>query len=151
MKRQFKLLIADRNPHVREFLKREMAADGYQVRLAENARQLIKWVFNSELIDLLIIDPDLPGTDIASLFAKLQDRIPYLPIVIHTFISDYNDHPDVFQKAVFVEKQGNSVDHLKKVVFEILHKSRQGYEQPGGSETHYLVKDGRISIKANRQ
>ncbi len=144
LKRQFNLLIADRNPHVRDFLKREMAAAGYQVRLAENARQLIKWLFNNELIDLLILDPDLPDTDITSLFRKLRDRIPNLPIVIHTYISDYNDHPDVFQKTLFVEKEGNSIDHLKKVVFEILDKPKQGYGQSGGSEKHHSVKDGRI-------
>lgn len=134
MKRQFKILIADRNPHVREFLKRELTVDGYQVRLAENGRQLLKWVFNKEPIDLLIVDPDLPDTDIASLFTKLHDRIPFLPMVIHTFLSDYIDHSDVFHQIPFVEKQGNSIDHLKKEVFEILHKPDPGYEKPVSSD-----------------
>jgi len=139
VKKIFNILIADRNPHVREFLKREMTADGYQVRLAENGRQLIKWAFNTESIDLLIVDPDLPDTDKASLFSKLRDRNPFLPVVIHTFLSDYNDHSDVFHEVFFVEKQGGSIDHVKKVVFEILHKPDSAREQPAGSKSHLGV------------
>lgn len=141
MKQQFKILIADRNPHVREFLKREMIADGYLVRLAENGRQLIKWVFNKEPVDLLIIDPDLPDTDMASLFATLRDRIPMLPMVIHTFLSDYNDHPDVFYQIPFVEKHGSSIDHLKKTVYQILHQSDPEYEQTAVRKEHHSMGD----------
>ena len=139
MKRQFKILIADRNPHVREFLKREMTADGYQVRLAENGQQLLKWVFDKKPFDLLIVDPDLPDTDIESLFSKLRDRIPFLRMVIHTFLSDYIDHPDVFHEIRYVEKQGNSIDHLKKAVLEILHKPDPRHEQPVSSDGHHPV------------
>lgn len=137
LKQQFKILIADRNPHVRKFLKREMTADGYQVRLAENGRQLLKWVFSKEPIDLLIVDPDLPDVDIASLFSKLRDRIPFLPMVIHSFLSDYTDHSDVFYEISFVEKQGSSIDHLKKAVFEILHKPDSEYEQAAQMEGYH--------------
>jgi DNA-binding NtrC family response regulator len=122
LKRQFKILIADRNPHVRKFLQREMTADGYQVRLAESGRQLLQWAFNKEPIDLLIVDPDLPDTDIASLFSKLRNRIPFLPMVVHTHLSDYTDHLDAFHQIPFVEKHGSSIDHLKKVISDILQK-----------------------------
>lgn len=134
MKRVFNILIADRNPHVREFLKREMTADGYKVRLAKNGRQLIKWAFNKEPIDLLIVDPDLPDIDISSLFEEFRDRIPPLQVVIHAFLSDYNDHPDIFYELPFVEKQGSSIDHLKKTVFKILHKPRPGHKTFSGRE-----------------
>jgi len=123
VKKEFNILIVDRNPHVREFLKREMTADGYRVRLAENGRQLIKWTFHSENVDLLIVDPDLPDVDVPSLFVKLQNRIPSLPVVVHTFLSDYSEHSDVLRNFPFVEKKGSSIEHLKKVVFDILHKS----------------------------
>jgi len=124
VKKEFNILIADRNPHVREFLKREMMTDGYQVRLAENGRQLLKWVYRHEHLDLLIVDPDLPDIDVLSLVTKLRDRIPFLPVVVHTFLSDYSDHLDVLQSFPFVEKKGSSIEHLKKVVFDILQKSK---------------------------
>ena len=122
MKQVFNILIADRNPHVREFLKREMMADGYQVRLAENGRQLLKLVYHHDHLDLLIVDPDLPDIDVSSLLTKLQNRIPSLPVVVHTFLSDYSDHPDVLQAFPFVEKKGSSIERLKKVVFDSLQK-----------------------------
>ena len=122
MKQIFTILIADRNPHVREFLKREMMADGYRVRLAENGRQLLKLVYHHDHLDLLIVDPDLPDIDVSSLLTKLQNRIPSLPVVVHTFLSDYSDHLDVLQAFPFVEKRGSSIERLKKVVFDSLQK-----------------------------
>jgi len=116
------MLIADRNPHVREFLKREMVAEGYQVRLAENGRQLLKWVYHHEHLDLLIMDTDLPDIDVSSLLEKLHDRIPFLPLVIHAFLSDYADNSDVLKDFPFVEKEGSSVERLKKVVSALLQK-----------------------------
>ena len=118
-----------------------MTADGYKVRLAENGRQILKWVFNKEPIDLLVVDPNFPDVDIASLFSKLRDRIPLLPIVIHTFLSDYTDHQDIFHQIPLVEKQGSSIDYLKKAIFEILHKPGPGYEQAVSSEEHHPVWD----------
>jgi len=113
-------LIADRNPNVREFLKREMMAKGYRVRLAKDSREVLKWVFSRAPLDLLILDPDLPGTEETELFKQISDRIPQLPVVIHSFQGDYAHYPETLSTAVFVEKQGNSIEYLKKVVSEML-------------------------------
>ena len=120
MKQKFNLLIADRNRHVRVFLKREMMADGYHVRLAENGRQLLKWAYHHEHFDLLIMDLNLPDIDVSSLLTKLQNRIPLLPVVVHTFLSDYSDHLDVLQAFPFVERKGSSIECLKKGVCDII-------------------------------
>lgn len=119
----FNILIADRNPRVREFLKREMMAEGCKVRLAENGKEVLKWAYHHDPLDLLILDPDLPDTDESSLFEKLEDRIPILPVVIHTFLSDYGNNSAVLRAAAFVEKSGNSIERLKKVVLEVLQRS----------------------------
>ena len=124
MEKEFKILVADRNQHVREFIKRELMAEGYKVRLAKNVQEVLKNVFYPETLDLLILDPDLPGTDKLSLLKELQDRIPTLPVVVHTYLSDYNDHTNILSKLAFVEKSGSSVEGLKKMVFEILRKRK---------------------------
>ncbi|MFC1489330.1 response regulator [Thermodesulfobacteriota bacterium] len=121
MKQEFNILIADKNPHVREFLKREMIADGYRVHLAQNAQQLLKWVYHHKHLDLLIIDPDFPDTDVSPLLRKLQEQFPFLPVVVHAFLVDDSGHSDILCAFPFVEKQGGSIEHLKKVVSNILH------------------------------
>lgn len=122
VKQEFNILIADRNPHVREFLKREMTADGYRVQLAENARQLFKWIHHNEHLDLLIVDPDLPDMDVPSLLSQLREQFPLLPVVVHTLLTEKFDPSDRWSDFPFVEKQGGSIEVLKKLVFDILHK-----------------------------
>ncbi|MCK5722800.1 MAG: response regulator [Gammaproteobacteria bacterium] len=122
MGRQFTILISDRNRNVREFLQREMMAEGYRVRLAKSGREVLEWAYHHESIDLVILDLDLPDASEMAILEKLEDRIPTLPVVIHAFLSDYDNHPAVLNAAALVEKEGNSVERLKKVVAEILGK-----------------------------
>jgi len=120
--RQFTILISDRNRNVREFLKREMLEEGYRVHLAKSGREVLEWAYHHESIDLAILDLDLPDASEMAILEKLEDRIPTLPVVIHAFLSDYDNHPAVLNAAALVEKEGNSVERLKKVVAEILGK-----------------------------
>jgi len=124
VEKEFKILIADRNQHVREFLKRELMAEGYRVGLAKNVQEVLKKVYHSETFDLLIMDPDLPGIDKLSLFKKLQDRIPALPVVVHTYLTDYTDDTNILSEVAFVEKSGSSVEGLKKTVYAMLRKRK---------------------------
>jgi DNA-binding NtrC family response regulator len=124
MREPFTILIADRNPHVREFLKREMVAEGFRVKLAKSGREVLKLIFNQENLDLLILDLDLPDASELSVLEKVQDRIPTLPVVVHAFTSDYSEeHPAVSSATAFVEKRGSNIDRLKKVVSEVLRRS----------------------------
>lgn len=118
LKLSLHILIADRNPHVREFIKREMAADGHRIDVAENGRELLKWIFRDDTIDLLILDPDLPDAQASSLLTKLQDRLPYIPVVFHTFLSDYQNSLNIVNAIACVEKGARSIEHLKSVIAE---------------------------------
>jgi DNA-binding NtrC family response regulator len=130
MQEPFRILIADRNPHVRRFLKREMMEEGYHVRLAKTAREVLELVFDHEPLDLLILDLDLPDAGELDILQKLQERFPVLPLVVHTFLSEYVNHSFVLGSAAFVEKEGSNIDRLKTVVHEILRKSYpQRFEQ----------------------
>lgn len=123
MNTNYTLLIADRNPHVRMFLQREMTAAGYRVRLADNARDVLTWAFQGEPIDLIILDPDLPDADQTVLLKGLQDRIPLLPVVIHSFQSDDAPYPVDSGNTIFIEKCEDSVEHLKQIANELLMQS----------------------------
>ena len=70
------ILIADRNRHVREFLKRELAAVGYRVRLAKNGREVLNWVNHYPPPDLLILDLNLPDEPELGILEKLHQAMP---------------------------------------------------------------------------
>jgi DNA-binding NtrC family response regulator len=115
------LLIADRNPHVREFLKREMMVEGYQIRLVKSGQELIDDVHNPDLLpDMVILDPDLPDTTDLSLVHQIHQIVPGLPIVIHTLQTEIIHQLDAMHPVIFVEKKGSSVDHLKQAVKDLL-------------------------------
>ena len=120
MKKKPIILIADRKCNVRNFLMREMMKEGYHVRMAKNGREILELVSNHELVDLLILDPDLPDAVGIEIMEKLNDRIPSLPVVVHAFLSDYNNHLDSLHAAAYVEKEGDSIERLKEVVSGLL-------------------------------
>ncbi|MDX9786465.1 MAG: response regulator [Desulfobacterales bacterium] len=122
MKKEFTILIADRNPHVRGFLKRELAAEGFIVIMADSAQDLLRWTFGQTPVDLLLIDPDLPDMESEALMERLNSRIPPIPVVIHTLPEErkkVNLHQDI---VVYVEKGGHSIEQLK----EVIHRVRSG-------------------------
>jgi DNA-binding NtrC family response regulator len=126
------ILVADRNRHVREFLKRELAAVGYGVRLAKNSREVLNWVNHYPPPDILILDLNLPDEPEVGILEKLRQTMPSLPVVVHSFTWDYDDCPAVVTAAAFVEKRGGSIEELKRVVREVLKE--QDPAAPAGSE-----------------
>ncbi|HAY39214.1 MAG TPA: hypothetical protein DCY53_07620 [Desulfobacteraceae bacterium] len=123
MQKEFNLLIVDRNPHIRSFLKREFLSEGYNVQLAKNGRELMDIIYSSAPIDLVIIDPDIPDVSQLNLFRRLEDRIPSLPLVIHSDPFHDFESTSHISKAAFVPKQGSSSETLKYVVWNLLKES----------------------------
>ncbi len=119
MKNMPTILIADRNPYVRRFLQRELANAGYEVLMAESGRQVLFWIDRHTALDLAIVDLDLPDMEAEALFEHLRQRVPVIPIVVHS-------HPDDQLRCLsgggvyFVEKKGNSIEGIIKMVGNIL-------------------------------
>ncbi len=120
MLNQCKILIADRNRHVREFLRRELGAEGYQVAVARDGRELLACIDGTEPPHLLILDLEIPYLDELEIWTLLKDRQPPLPVVVHTFLPD-PAHLTVPLVATFLEKKGDT-DQLKAVVAEVIGK-----------------------------
>ncbi|WP_083455811.1 response regulator [Desulfosarcina cetonica] len=129
MKEQYRLLIADRNPRIRDYLKREFTTAGYIVYLAENGKQLIKLLYGPTHLDLLIVDPDFPDAEATVLSKKLQDRVPQLPVVLHTLDTELETGFPHLRRAKLIEKKGCSVESLKKAVVMLLAAQKT---PPGG-------------------
>jgi DNA-binding NtrC family response regulator len=123
MQKEFNLLIVDRNPHIRNFLKREFQSEGYNIQLAKNGRELVGILYSSQPIDLVIIDPDIPDVSQLNLFKSLENRVPTLPFVIHSDLFDYLESTSHISEATFVPKRGSSSETLKDVVWNLLKES----------------------------
>ena len=121
MSRAYKILVADRNPHVRRFLARELSAAGFQVSAAESAANLLEALGEGAGPDLLVLDPDLPDADSADLLARLQRSFPTLPVVLHTFLYEVNAPACALDGILAtVEKGENSSDALIREVTRLL-------------------------------
>ena len=123
MQKEFNLLIVDRNPHIRNFLKREFQSEGYNIQLAKSGRELMDLIYSSAPIDLVIIDPDIPDVSQPKLIKSLEDRVPTLPFVIHSDLFVYLESTSHISKAMFVPKRGSSSEILKYVVWNLLKES----------------------------
>jgi DNA-binding response OmpR family regulator len=119
MNGEFHILIADRNRHVREFLQRELRADGYCVQVARDGREVLLTLNGDQRPDLLILDLDIPHEGWPALLRQIRRDAPSTPVVIHTLLTEFVGHPDLLDTAVFLEKSGNT-DMLKRTVREVL-------------------------------
>ena len=124
LRSDYTILIADRNSHVREFIKREMTKEGFRVLLAETGKDVMEMVNQCIPLDLVLLDPDLPDMEETELLKKIEDRFPRLPVVIHAFDSEETNYFLYLKQAAFVEKAGQSIEILKQVVIEILEAAK---------------------------
>jgi DNA-binding response OmpR family regulator len=116
-----KILIADRNRHVREFLRRELGAEGYQVEVAKDGRELLELICGEEPPHLIILDLEIPYLDELEIWNRLRDRQPPLPVVIHSFLPENPTQLTIPLAAAFLEKKGDT-DELKAVVADVIQR-----------------------------
>jgi len=140
MNGEFHILIADRNRHVREFLQRELRADGYCVQVARDGREVLLTLNGEQRPDLLILDLDIPYEGWPALLGQIRRDAPTTPVVIHTLLTEFAGHPDLLDTAAFLEKSGNT-DMLKKVVREVLMTRYGERWEAGASDPMEPAKD----------
>jgi DNA-binding NtrC family response regulator len=124
LRSKYTILIADRNSRVREFIKREMTEEGFKVIQAETAKDVINIVKKCFPLDLVLLDPNLPDMEETVLLKKINDCFPPVPVVIHAFDSEETNYFLYLKQAAFVEKGGQSIEIIKKVVSEILEPAK---------------------------
>ncbi len=115
--KSFRILIADRNGHVREFLQREFSRAGYLCELAANGQEL-----ESKRQDpphILVLDSDILVIEGWHLFEAWAMNKPRIPVIIHSFLSENYTHPLLASADAVVEKKGNP-DSLISAVNDLL-------------------------------
>ena len=115
-------MVADRNKNVRDFLRRELSAEGYEVAVAGDGDQILAELEREKGVDLLLFDLEMPDADSSKIFEKTQKRRPPLPVVIHTFLTEESERDFSLDKGeIYIEKSGN-IDHLKTAIADMLKR-----------------------------
>ena len=121
MNKEFVILIADRNPNISDILRRELIREGYTIKIAHNGFEVLTMVDN-EPPDLLILDLDLPYMDGLEILEKFHNENFSIPVIVHSLLKEYKNHPALQNTVAFIEKAHNSVDNLKALIANILSK-----------------------------
>lgn len=121
MNNSFRILITDRNRHVREFLQREFRDAGYEAQVAKDGQEMLAIIQAEKPPDLLILDPEMGHGDGLEILQRLLTRVPPLPVVVHAFSAEHSTQAALEKAAALVEKQGDT-NCLKATVMEVLRK-----------------------------
>jgi len=121
VKGKFRILIADRNPYVRQFLRRELIAEGYQATVAKDGREVLSVINSSEAPDILILDLDTPYIFELSLLELLHEDHPDLPIIIQSWPAPELNHLKMPSGVAFLENK-EDIELLKKTIKEVIEK-----------------------------
>lgn len=101
------LIIVDRNPHVRRFLVREFSRQGFDVSGYGDVDTVSAALGHVPGNSLLIVDPDLPGQEMAAVIGQVLTLKKGLPVIIHSHFRSGLAECELPGHWVVVEKSGN--------------------------------------------
>lgn len=96
------IAITDRNPHVREFVCRELCGEGHRVGVLAGAGQLLASLCGGHPPQVLVLDPEAAGARLTEVAASLK-RCPEVLVLLHVFEGE--GQQSGFEGAFVVEKQ----------------------------------------------
>lgn len=118
------VLVVDDAPQILKALSDVLTASGYSVRTAPGGERALQ-IMESAQFDLVITDLKMSGMSGMDLIARIQERAPYLPIVI---LSGFGDMDDVIKamRAGIADylKKPFSIDEVLEVVKREVKKSQ---------------------------
>src|SRR4029077_12957550 len=135
-----RLLIVDDNEMNRDMLARRLARKGYEVVLADNAKQLLQRV-KEDAVDLLLLDIEMP--EISGLEALRTLREHYSPIELPIIMVTAKNQTDDVVKALdlgandYVTKPIDFAVALARIATQLSHKRAQ--EALRESEERYAL------------
>ncbi|NLI82831.1 MAG: response regulator [Deltaproteobacteria bacterium] len=118
---QFHILVADRNRHVRDLLRRELLQEGYSVQVAKDADEVMAMIEGCRIPDLVLLDLEIPNPGGIDMLEILSGREPPLPILVHTLEEEPGVADSRWPTVAFLEKSGD-VYKLKRVISQVLER-----------------------------
>jgi len=114
-----KILVADRNRHVRDFLRRELTAEGYLVLVAKDGREVQEFLQGRTPPDLIILDPEIPFLEVLAAPETPQEDKPRIPMILHFFGEDQVLGTRLAGVVACLEKSADPA-RLKQLLAEVL-------------------------------
>ena len=117
------IIIADDCKNIREYCKREMEDEGYQVVVARDGGEVLQLMAHAEP-DIVILDICMPGLDGLETISRISALHPEVAVIFFTSFDDacLRDERSRFAKAC-VEKRGDLTE-LRTVVSSVLRSTR---------------------------
>lgn len=122
-----RILLVDDERSIRESLSKVLAAENYEVVLAENGQEAIE-KHGAERIDLLILDISMPVQNGWAALEWLLGINPILPVVIITGRSNQRALAETAGADVLMEKPLD-VPLLMRTIRELLDEPRENRDQ----------------------
>lgn len=114
------ILVADRNRHIRSFLRRELIQEGWLVLEARCEPEVVNRLMINPEIELVILDPDLPHANGPHVLEGMDAKGLHPAVIIHAFDTEELKIPPTACQVRIVEKRGNNLSRLKAAVAELL-------------------------------
>jgi DNA-binding NtrC family response regulator len=118
--KKIRILLTDRNRHVRELLRRELETEGYEVAVARDAQEILGLLARGEIPDVLILDLEIPYVTEVNLLEGLKGKYPSLPVIIHSFQPENPRELIAAEAAAFLEK-AEDPQQLKTTIAALVH------------------------------
>lgn len=117
------IIIADRNPHIRAFLRREMLGFGRQVLTVGNWAGLSAHLERIP-VDLVVVSTDLPDAESGEVLKRLAGHDPVLNVLVHAH--DRSEVPDSLPPRMAVVGRTGAVGPLLDAAKSLLPPVREG-------------------------
>jgi CheY-like chemotaxis protein len=118
------ILFADDNKNIREYLRRELEDEGYQVMLARNGAEAIR-LMGRQRLDLVILDICMQTMDGLEAAARIGALWPEVPVVFFTSFDDDCLRDERSRRAAACVEKREDLTELKQVIAAALASHRQ--------------------------
>ncbi len=119
-----KILLIDDEENILMLYEHELLDEGYQVLLANNAREGIEKL-KRESIDLVILDIRMPAMDGLEALGKILGLKKEIPIILNTAYSNYKDDFMSWAADAYVVKSSD-LTQFKTTIRDVLNKKKSG-------------------------
>lgn len=134
----FTILIADPYKHMREFLRRELAATGYRITEVKSHKDLFSGIRGRYPPDLIVMDLDLHHWQSMEYLKTIHDMIPAIPVIIYSNRTEYESHPQVVRAEAFIEKDSDPAVLMTAITDALRkHYSHRWTSKPGPTKTAF--------------